>query len=279
MRTEIIAITPKMAQAWLHPSVNHDNRTVSKARVDKLAKIMIAGKFQATHQGIAFSESGRLLDGQHRLSAIVMAGITVTMMVTRDMSEECFSAIDEGGTRSFAQRLHLVDSVMENEMICTAIRGYLKSAPMRSSVNVISVDDIEDEFLVKSASWEWMSRQMAHKSKSIRQQFIAASFAIYHHINADKAALAMDRYLTGANLDADSPILKLRNFAISGTFRDVGYWRVQAMLRADLVGTTPRTVVEPAEDMLGNLNSGRLLKKREQAGIKGAETKRKQTAA
>lgn len=80
VRTRIVEISPDKAKRWLgrnHPS----NRPVAYKRVEAFAGDMREGKWRVTHQGIAFDEKGMLIDGQHRLHAILSAGVSVRMMV------------------------------------------------------------------------------------------------------------------------------------------------------------------------------------------------------
>ena len=60
------------------------------------------GDFHTTHQGICFSETGDLIDGQHRLLAIVEAGLAVEIMVTRGMPDDSWHALDIGVKRSLS---------------------------------------------------------------------------------------------------------------------------------------------------------------------------------
>ena len=103
MYSNVLEITPAMAQVFL--SSNEGNRNIRTAHVQMIAKVMTKGEWQVTHQGIAFSKEGRLLDGQHRLSAIVLSGIAVKMMVTHGLDDEKFLCIDNGAKRSNADVL------------------------------------------------------------------------------------------------------------------------------------------------------------------------------
>ncbi|MCB5908606.1 hypothetical protein [Streptomyces pinistramenti] len=61
------------------------------------------GDFQLTHQGIALDgtiEDGKLLDGQHRLLAIIRAEVPVEMFVFEDVPPETFTVLDTGKRRS-----------------------------------------------------------------------------------------------------------------------------------------------------------------------------------
>lgn len=107
MKTSIENITPTMAAALLANNKGRDvgNRPYRDRYASKLAEAIKRGEWLLTHQGIAICEDGRLLDGQHRLSAIVKAGITVPLSVSRDVSAEAFYGMDQGARRSSADIL------------------------------------------------------------------------------------------------------------------------------------------------------------------------------
>lgn len=100
MRIEEVTVTPAMAREWL--KANTQNRPLVASTVEGYAKAIRAGHWQLTHQGIAFSVSGRLIDGQHRLSAIVKADVPVRMVVIHDAPENSFDVLDRGRTRSIS---------------------------------------------------------------------------------------------------------------------------------------------------------------------------------
>ena len=104
--TQVLNVTPELAARWL-ATVNPSNRQIRPAHVEKLARDIRMGQWQLTHQGIAFSRDHLLLDGQHRLKAIVQAGLTVQMNVTFNMTPGALIAIDKNVIRSDADALNL----------------------------------------------------------------------------------------------------------------------------------------------------------------------------
>ena len=75
--------------------------------VQKYVRLIQAGDFYLTHQGVAFDEEGRLHDGQHRLAAIVAANTLVSMLVTRGLSEAGALGLDDGRKRTDAHALSM----------------------------------------------------------------------------------------------------------------------------------------------------------------------------
>lgn len=103
---ELILITPDQAMEWLEQT-NTNNRKLSQKHVDRLARDMTDGKWVLTHSGIAFGPDGTLLDGQHRLWAICISGISVEMFVWRGVEPQSMMAIDAGKSRSLADILNI----------------------------------------------------------------------------------------------------------------------------------------------------------------------------
>ena len=93
-------ITPDVARAYL--AVNDNPRDPKKHQVDEFVRIIRAGEFRTLHQGLAFDDHGNLVDGQHRLFAVVEAGIAVHMWVARGLSKLDVQAIDRGMMRNNA---------------------------------------------------------------------------------------------------------------------------------------------------------------------------------
>lgn len=105
------AITPEDAAALL--ALNTNNRDVREGTVKTYAAAMKRGEWSRTHQGIGISRTGRVLDGQHRLMAIVMSGVTVDMMVATGLNDDVFKDLDGHAKRSAADAFHESRAMME----------------------------------------------------------------------------------------------------------------------------------------------------------------------
>lgn len=92
---ELVDVTPDRAATWLEQT-NRRNRKIKESVVVQYARDMRDDKWILTHQGIAFSPDDILLDGQHRLWAIVESGRTVPMYVWRNVTDEAMLVIDSG---------------------------------------------------------------------------------------------------------------------------------------------------------------------------------------
>lgn len=99
-RVQVMRVTPEMARDWLDNARLVWQRNISQGRVRALADDITNGNWRTTHQGIAFRRDGKLIDGQHRLSAIVRAGKPVDILVFFEIDENTMMHIDAGRARS-----------------------------------------------------------------------------------------------------------------------------------------------------------------------------------
>ena len=102
---EVVTISPTDATNWLR--CNEHNRPVRKNHVNFLASEIKAGNWQVNGQAIVIADNEQVLDGQHRLLAIIEAGQPIKTLVVYGITPEAFSTIDTGAVRSSADALFL----------------------------------------------------------------------------------------------------------------------------------------------------------------------------
>ena len=98
METLVETITPKKAKDLLEK--NTHNRPISNSRVEHYASLMQNGKWHLTHQGIAISKTDVIIDGQHRLMAVVDANMPIDFNITYGVEDHTFKYVDVGYTRT-----------------------------------------------------------------------------------------------------------------------------------------------------------------------------------
>lgn len=102
-----IHITPEMAAGLIE--TNPRNRSMKAYKVRLLEESIKNGDWEVTHQGIAIDENGKLLDGHHRLTAVVNTGIGVDMMVAFNAVES--TKIDIGTSRNDRDSLYMSGTI------------------------------------------------------------------------------------------------------------------------------------------------------------------------
>ena len=107
-------ITPAMAAEMLQR--NTGNRPIKKTHLKGLVSEIANGRFMETGDSIKFSNTGLLLDGQHRLQACVDAGATIRTIVACGLSPEIFTVLDSGAKRSVANMLEGLGHANPNDL-------------------------------------------------------------------------------------------------------------------------------------------------------------------
>jgi len=92
-------ITPEQAKIMLASNIEN-NRCVRSATVAQYANDMLNGEWEYNGETIKFGEDGDLLDGQHRLLAIIRSGISIKIDIVRNLKKTAFKTIDRGRSRS-----------------------------------------------------------------------------------------------------------------------------------------------------------------------------------
>ena len=145
MKTEVLTITPEMALDML--CKNSSNRKIRQNRVRYYANQMREGKWHLTGQGITFAKDGTLLDGQHRLHAIVECEIPQEMLVVYDADK--VATYDCGLKRSMSDQIQLANVKYANSITANSglavIKLYMcieKTGAISHAMRDFSADDV-----------------------------------------------------------------------------------------------------------------------------------------
>lgn len=125
LQFEVVTVTPRVAAQWLEKTADHQRR-LSKSVMLRYAEQMKAGQWLLTHEAIGFDTTGSLINGMHRLWAVVEAGIPVAFAVIRGVDPATFTVLDTGKRRSPADVLHISGVNTYNENIVAAAARFLR---------------------------------------------------------------------------------------------------------------------------------------------------------
>lgn len=105
MHAQIEMISPAQAKEYLERTI--PNRRLNDGTVTRYADDMREGRWNNNGQPLIFNEAGELLDGQHRLRAVIVAGKTLPFMVVRGVPSVAMETLDSGRSRSLTDVLTL----------------------------------------------------------------------------------------------------------------------------------------------------------------------------
>lgn len=120
LRPVVIEFSPEAAQQFLQ-TANTDNRPLARSNRDALVRDIKADSFEMTGDTIKVSESGRLLDGQHRLDACLRAGRNLRSYVAFGIKEDVFDVLDQGRKRTPGDVLAYA-GVKDSNIIAAGVR-------------------------------------------------------------------------------------------------------------------------------------------------------------
>ena len=112
VRTMII--TPDLASEWLGGNVR--NRPVKQPVVDAYAADMAAGRWRDNNTAIAFDRHGTLIDGQHRLWAIIESGCRIRMIVATGLAPDSIEVFAREHKRSNADQHNIMGHPADREV-------------------------------------------------------------------------------------------------------------------------------------------------------------------
>lgn len=254
--TKVEKITPAKAQQYLEK--NTSNRPLRKTRVAKYARAMQGGEWYVTNQGLAFNCDGSLLDGQHRLHAVIQAGVPVKMAVTRGLDRASMFGIDTGGNRSVADiaRVAGVNREITTTMVSTAramIDGlnvkYTNQASAYTEEQII-------EFVLKHYDAIEFACSIEF-GKVSHSAFRAVAARAWYTVNRKSLGEFYDILTTGffKNEGGEWPI-KLREFFLSTRgktggqgYRRMLYAKTERALKMFLEGTKFTRLFEASEEI------------------------------
>lgn len=98
IKTDIVTVTPALAKTWLE--ANTINRSWRPSHVAAFARDMRAGRWMINGGTITFDTTGTLLDGQHRLMAVIEANLPMQFIVVSGVAREAMPTIDSGIART-----------------------------------------------------------------------------------------------------------------------------------------------------------------------------------
>lgn len=218
MEINLETVTPETAAELLKN--NNANRPLKEGHIMFLAREMKSGDWMTTPDPIKIGHHGNLLDGQHRLRAIVESGKTLNMYVARDVPNEQFKVLDTGKNRSKADVLAIAGFKEYNNIsgICGFIWNH-ENFRYSEKHNMPASNTQILEFATANKALLSEIIKVAHKrnkafSKILPIATIGGLDFIFRAIHEERAKTFIDKLCYGLDIQADSPILHLRNVLI-----------------------------------------------------------------
>lgn len=206
VKTTIEKITPEIAKTLL--SKNYCNRRLDKKYVKVLAREMSAGRWKFNGDTIIYNDD-RLIDGQHRLSAVIESGVTIETLVVDGLNSDVFDTKDVGKRRSAGDTLALRGEVNSNNLAAAlgVIDRYM-TGRVNQSVRYTNTEI--EELLEKYPEVRRSVRVCQDTRKLAPQATLTGCHYLFALKDEQKADEFVKKFLTGLGLKEGEPVYLLR---------------------------------------------------------------------
>jgi hypothetical protein len=217
MKTQLRNITPAIAEELL--KLNHSNRPLKQKSINHYAKEMKSGNWRSTGEGIKVSKNNRLLDGQHRLHAVVKSGVTVEMLVISDLEDDIFNVLDTGVVRTAGDVLAI--NGVKHPTLSSAIAKFIiqyekgKYGSLQSGAKDNKPTNKEIEFFVSenplvSEIAEVVMKEY-HRFRLLPPSMVGGMYFVFNKINVTDTEFFFEKLIHGIDLSLTCPIKKFRD--------------------------------------------------------------------
>ncbi len=199
----VMQIGPKEAAEMLRYNTDEDGKSLNRPKSAKyarqaLARQMKAGRWIHTGQPIIFSDLPRLIDGQHRLEAIIEAGVTVTFDVRFGIADRAFSVIDIGKKRT-ASDIFAINKIPNHTLMAAAMRwvhGYQQRDGFSGTARHGGTSNLTPEELFEVYHENVGIQESAHFGYLFAKSRTAppAMMTALHYLCAQKSRLQADMF-------------------------------------------------------------------------------------
>lgn len=222
MKINELLITPEIAKKYLESNLK--NRNVKLPVLLRYANDMQNGKWkQQTGELIKISKSGIILDGQHRLLAVIKSNTPVLFHVATDLEDSVFDVLDTGSSRHAGDVFHINGIKNANctpsmiqlyEILKMNIASEAKTVKLykkHTNAGLLSLYNDRSLFWdnVSSKSLSWYNLF----SKVLSPQLIGGMYAYFYDVSPFNAEDFMNQLCSGMGIK-NATIAYTRNLLI-----------------------------------------------------------------
>ena len=219
-KISIVEITPEIAVDLL--TKNTHNRSVSQAAVAEYAKAMSEGRWLESGDTIRIAENGLVLDGQHRLYAIIESEKTQRMVLVEGLPVVAQTVMDTGRKRTFANALTILKEKDANHLasIVAVYNLWTKGTRGATLTSFGTVDGVRPQIPELMAVFDADKdkfREAARRAGQLRRavpitgRVAGLVWILFSDLDEEDAIAFFDQLAKGNDLEEGDPIYTLRN--------------------------------------------------------------------
>ncbi len=220
MNLREVLVTPEMAAGWLETI--DSNRRISRKIVSDYATCMSDGRWMQTAETIKFNGDGTLIDGQHRLRAVVKSDTSQLFVIAEGLDKAVFAFCDTGKKRSLGDLL-TISGVEKFQPILAGVTTYWYKY-CRDGLGNMDFN----RWLHKVNIAKRLEFYESHPEILLMVLFVRGLggdriasppvtcfwYGIFREVHEEKAKEFISKLIIGNSLAEDDPILRFRTKAL-----------------------------------------------------------------
>lgn len=212
VKMQIVEITPEIAAKMLEK--NTRNRPLDSSRIKRYANAMNDNKWMLNGECIIVSPDGTILDGQHRLWAVVESNATIKSCVMFNIEEDAIATINCGKSRSPGDVLS-INGHHNTQVMAPAVRLAYIYDVMNNNMTTRKGVTVTNDTIARYADFLMPRIAESVEVASNGAHFFNRSVMAFCHLvftrsNPDKATDFFHLVKTGEYLVSGHPVLALR---------------------------------------------------------------------
>ena len=215
---QIVTVTPEMAVQILER--NELNRPLNDQHVHRIARQITEGKWKFNGDTIKISSDHSVVDGQHRLWAIIEAKQAVDTIIVTGIERDAFATIDTlRKPRSGSDVIALAGTLKYRNMVAAALgwliryqRGVLQT--YNQPQNKVENSDIEAAFKEHPGIVRAVERCMPLRGLA-NPGIVAFAYYVALDRNGLLAEKLVDTLIDPAGVSINDPLFRLRSYFTS----------------------------------------------------------------
>lgn len=209
----VVTVTPAIASAYL--ACNTRNRKVSGRNYAVVHRAIMRGEWKLNGEAIKIARDGTVLDGQHRLHAVVESGVPIQTFVIENLEPETQDTMDTGKSRSITDVLAIRGEHQTAMLAAVLRRIYIYESHGLRAATMASYPTTNHEVLAFYDANKWVQSYVAPARSVGGRARLPGSLTgllmhVFSRIDHGDSAYFFDRLGDGENLPSDSPIYVLR---------------------------------------------------------------------
>lgn len=212
-----VLIAPQKAQELLNK--NDHNRNITEGRVAYYADLMRRGLWkEESNDMIVIAKDGTVLNGQHRLTAIIRSGITVSMHVLYNAEIESQDIMDTGKPRTLSNVLSIRGEDYTSDR-STCYNLFAKMGISLSEKRKVGIEaQLQFAYLIPAVN---KALEVGKTDGRFMKRGLLGTIAVLYHYEGENVLKFYSSIVTGEQLTKQMPAYAFREWFLRAKKRNI----------------------------------------------------------